>query len=244
MLTRLSLIVVLVLGATLVAPAGAVVIDDFSAGGTSLTLAAAEINKWSLETGLSAPAVYKARRYTQLDWEPTSPGGVGDSASVAVNSGGSGVATLTKVGDPRVWYGYGKYSFDFGWDEDFSADATSQLKVVFAAPGAPDVVEISFFLTGLIGGVEKVINDKIIFSPGQTVGLFDLVGTANAQGIDADLLRQHVTGLAVYYVGDYNTDTASAISLDSIELVPEPGTMSLVAIGGVSALIRRRRRRN
>ncbi|MHC4986861.1 MAG: PEP-CTERM sorting domain-containing protein, partial [Planctomycetota bacterium] len=60
--------------------------------------------------------------------------------------------------------------------------------------------------------------------------------------IDADLLRQHVTGLAVYYVGDYNTDTARTISLDSIELVPEPGTMGLLAIGGVGALIRRRRR--
>jgi hypothetical protein len=242
MLTRLFPIVVLVLGAALVAPASALVIDDFSAGGTSLTLADSEINKWSLEAGLASPAVYKGRRYVQLDWEPTSPGGAGDSASVAVNSGGSGVATLTKVGDPRVWYGYGKYAFDFTWDEDFSSSATSQLKVTFAAPGAPDTVEISFFITGLIGGVEKVINDHIMFSPGQTEGFFDLVGTANAQGIDADLLRQHVTGLAVYYVGDYNTDTARTISLDSIELVPEPGTMGLLAIGGVGALIRRRRR--
>jgi len=222
-------------------PAAAVMIDDFAVGGATLSVADTDINTFSLETTLTGPTIYKDRRYTQLDWQPATNGNPGDSATVAVNTTTPGAAVLTKVGDPRVWYGYGERAFDLTWDEDFSADATSQLKITFAGAGAPEAVEMFFYIHGLIGGSPSLINDSISFAPGQTEGYFDLVGTANAQGVDANLLRQHVTGLSVYYVGQSNFDAAD-IALDSIELVPEPVTVMLLSVGAASLLRRRRAR--
>jgi hypothetical protein len=233
-------VLIVIVTAALAAPAGALIIDDFATGGTTLSLADTDINTFALETTLGGPTIYKDRRYTQLDWQPAANGNIGDSASVAVNSAGSGVATLTKVGDPRLWFGYGERAFDLTWDEDFSSAATSRLKITFGPGGAPDTIDMFFYVHGLIGGVPKLINDNILFAPGQVVGYFDLVGTANAQGVDADLLRQHVTGLAVYYVGQNNSDTAGSFTLERIELVPEPATMGMLAVGAL-ALLRRRR---
>ena len=242
MKTRTILMVGLVLGFVLAAPANALIIDDFSVGGTSLSLADTDINKWSLESGLASPAVYKGKRYTQLDWQPVTNGGVGDSASIKVNDGGSGIADFTKVGDPRVWFGYGLRAFDLTWDEDFSGSDKDLLKITFGGAGAPETIKIYFYLHG-IGGITHLLNDEIVFSPGQSVGYYALTGTGNPQGVDVDALRQHVTGMAVYYVGAQNTDTSNW-SLERIELVPipEPLTLSVMSIGGLAVLIRSRRR--
>ena len=239
MLIRSLLILAVI--AAMVAPANALIIDDFAVGGATLHLTGADINKYSLETALAGPSIFRDRRYTQLDWQPSTNGGAGDSATVAVNSTTPGVASLTKIGDPRIWYGYGLRAFDSAWDEGLSASATSRLKITFAGAGAPDTINVFFYLHGLIGGSARLINDCITFSPGQQVGYFDLVGIANAQGVDAGLLRQHVTGMSVYYVGQNNADTAANITLDRIELVPEPATMGLLAMGAL-ALLRRRSR--
>lgn len=243
MKTRTILMMGLVLGFVLAAPASALIIDDFSVGGTSLSLAYTDINKWNLETGLASPAVYKGRRYTQLDWQPVVNGNLGDSASIKVNDGGSGIADFTKVGDPRVWFGYGSWAFDYTWDEDFSGSDKDLLKITFGGAGAPETIKIYFYLSGEIGGIGKYLNDEIVFSPGQSVGFYTLMGTGNPQGVDVDALRQHVTGMVVYYVGAENTDTSNW-SLEKIELVPipEPMTLSILLIGGLAVLRRPRRK--
>ena len=233
---------VLVVGAVLVAPVDAsLMIDDFATGGTTLTLAHSEINKFSLETGLAGPSIYKDRRYSQLDWQPQTNGNVGDSATLAVNSGGSGVASITKVGEPRFWFGYGQWAFDSTWDEDWSGADKALLKITFAGAGAPEKIRVKFYINGDIGGVNKYLNDEILFDPGQKVGYYALSGTSNPQNVDIDLLRQHVTGMAVYYVGANNGTMNWA--LDKVELVPvpEPATMGMLAIGGMGLLSRRRR---
>ncbi|HDZ21079.1 hypothetical protein LCGC14_0017880 [marine sediment metagenome] len=242
MKTRSILMMGLILGFVLAAPASALIIDDFSVGGTSLSLADTDINKWDLETGLASPAVYKGKRYTQLDWQPVTNGGAGDSASIKVNDGGSGIADFTKVGDPRWWFGYGLRAFDLTWDEDFSGSDKDRLKITFGGAGAPETIKIYFYLHGS-GGIAHYLNDKIVFSPGQSVGFYTLMGSINPQGVDVDALREHVTGMAVYYVGAENTDTSNW-SLEKVELVPipEPLTLSVMSIGGLAVLIRSRRK--
>jgi len=239
MLKRTLALTTFVIGLLCVSPAPALMIDSFEVGGTTLNLDDLEINKWDLETGLASSHVYNGKRYTQLDWQPETFGNPGDSATIAVNSGSSGVAALTKTGDPRVWFGYGERAFDFTWDEDWTGSDKDQLKITLVG-GLAEQLRIKFYLHGKIGGIDKYLNDEIVFSPGQTEGYYALTGTANPQNVDVDLLRQHVTGMAVYYVSAFNGD--SDWSMEQVELVPEPATMSLVGLGGLGVLARRRRR--
>lgn len=242
MLKRTLILTTFVLGMVFVSPASALMIDDFETGGTTLTLAATDINKWNLETGLSHPNTYNGRRYSQLDWQPETNGNVGDSATLAVNSGGSGVASITKVGEPRFWFGYGQWAFDFSWDEDWSAPDKDLLKITFAGAGAPESIRVKFYLNGDIGGVNKYLNDEIVFSAGQKVGYYALSGTSNPQNVDVDALREHVTGMVVYYVGADNGNKNWALEQVELVPVPEPATMGVLGLGGLSVLARRRRK--
>ncbi len=242
MLKCMTILMTLVLGIICVSPASALMIDDFETGGTTLTLADTDINTWNLESGLANPNTYKGKRYSQLDWQPQTNGNPGDSATLAVNSGGSGVAAITKVGDPRFWFGYGERAFDFTWDEDWSGADKDLLKITFAGAGAPESIRIKFYLNGDIGGAPKYLNDEIVFSAGQKVGYYALSGSINPQNVDVDALRQHVTGMAVYYVGADNGNQNWALEQVELVPVPEPATMSLVGLGGLGVLARRRRK--
>ena len=128
------------------------------------------------------------------------------------------------------------------WGEDFSGSDKDLLKITFGGAGAPETIKIYFYLHGS-GGIGHYLNDEIVFSPGQSVGYYALMGSFNPQAVDVDALRQHVTGMAVYYVGAQNTDTSNW-SLEKIELVPvpEPMTLSILSLGGLAVLARSRRK--
>jgi len=225
-------------------------IDDFSQGGDALAIGdviTVPPDVWSvLESGLPNANTHGGKRYSQLDWQPNTTGNPGDWATLDVNQGGSGVAALARVGDPRWWFGYGDAAFDLTWDKDWSGPGQDLLKITLGGAGAPEALRINFYINGTIGGGDAYLNDDILFAPGQTVGYYDLRGLIpNPQNVDVPELRKHVTGMVVYYVGWENTDTDSLpFSLDTVELVPvpEPATMAMLTIGGLAIIVRRRRK--
>ena len=251
MLKQIAILTALIMTCVWTSSAGALMIDDLSQGGGAFAIGNVITVPpdvwWKLESGLPNPNTYGGKRYTQLDWQPNATGsGPGDWATLDVNVGNSGVADFDRIGDPRWWFGYGERAFDYTWDRDWSGADKDLLKITLGGNGAPEALRINFYLHGLIGGVPKLLNDDIHFVPGQTVGYYDLRGLIpNPQNVDVPLLRQHVTGMAVYYVGwENNDDDSLPFSLDTVELVgiPEPVTMSLLAISGLGILARRRRK--
>ena len=250
MLKRIAYLIALTMICTWAAPAGALMIDDYSQGGSALhisnVIAVPPDVWWKLESGLPNANTHGSKRYTQLDWQPNTQGNPGDWATLDVNQGNSGVAALNRVGDPRWWFGYGDRAFDYTWDKDWSGADKDLLKITLGGNGAPEPLRINFYIEGMVGGADAYLNDDIHFAVGQTVGYYDLRGLIpNPQNVDVPALRQHVTGMAVYYVGWENADTDSLpFSLDTVELVgiPEPMTMSLLVVGGLSILLKRNRK--
>jgi hypothetical protein len=247
MLKRTAILSVLAAIFVWTSPASALMIDDFARGGTNLAIDDILDTDawWSLENGLPNANTYGQKRYTQLDWQPDISGNPGDWATIDVNDGGSGVADFNRIGDPRWWFGYGERAFDFTWDKDWSGPGEDLLKITLGGNGAPEILRINFYIHGTIGGVAKYLNDDITFDVGQTVGYYDLRGLIpNPQSVDVPALRNHVTGMAVYYVAAENTDTDHLpFTLDTVELVPipEPATMSLLTLGAIGLLARKRR---
>jgi len=249
MLKRTAILSVLAAVLVWTAPASALMIDDFTQGGSALAIGdviTVPPDVWSvLETSLPNANTYGTKRYSQLDWQPVADGNPGDWATLDVNVANSGVADFARVGDPRWWFGYGERAFDFTWDKDWSGPGEDLLKNTLGGNGAPESLRINFYIHGLIGGVPKLLNDDITFASGQTVGYYDLRGLiSNPQNVDVPELRKHVTGMAVYYVAAENTDTDHLpFSLDTVELVPvpEPATMGILAIGAIGLISRRRR---
>ncbi|MDP6542790.1 MAG: PEP-CTERM sorting domain-containing protein [Phycisphaerae bacterium] len=108
-------------------------------------------------------------------------------------------------------------------------------------------VDKDFFQIDLLKYDYLQVNTSILNpSFATTVTLYDSTGTVIPGGVGAAGYIDNAPAAATYYVGVTGTGTASymmTFSIDNFEPpIPEPATMSLLAIGGV-VLIKRRRKR-
>ena len=213
MLKRTAILSLLAAVFVWTAPANALMIDDFSKGGTNLAIDNILDTDawWTLENGLPNANTYGTKRYSQLDWQPVAAGNPGDWATIDVNQGGSGVVDFARVGDPRWWFGYGERAFDLTWDKDWSGPGEDLLKITLGGNGAPESLRINFYIHGTIGGVAKYLNDL------QKVGL---------KKVQQVLRHRKQSTTEIYVEGNYS-DTREAMTLLEMDHLKKASENSL-----------------
>jgi len=222
------------------APAGAFLIDDFSASdptaGFQLDLAHSDLLINNLETALPPVNVHGGARYTALDWQGI-PLGLGpfpgDFGRLEVNEPSpGGVARVTVDGDPRVQFGYGRaagVAHAFG-PEDWTT--TDILKLTLASSVSEEMLFGLFLWGELLGATQVYSSAPFALAAGETELLYDLPNSATFTAFDSggspstvtvgDLLGS-VTGLSVVWKGWDNPDAVTSFDLDQIEMVGSGG---------------------
>lgn len=164
---------------------------------------------------------------------PTTLNGTGYlSTTIATLAPGSGLGTVGTLNLGQVNFGqYSKMSVDVNFDASASSDLliTSGLNIT---PGA--ILEIN-----RLGG-SPVINSALLFI--QHSGVWDGDHfTVDGSAVADD--TTFTTGGNVYRI-DYNYDgeLGRGVALTLIEVVPEPGAISLIGVAAVASSFRRRRK--
>jgi|GEM_PF-5455345 len=100
-----------------------------------------------------------------------------------------------------------------------------------------------YFQIDLVQDDYLMVNTSILHPAfATTVTLYDSTGAIVSGGTGTTAYIDNVPAPATYYVGVTGTGTASYMMTFGISGAPEPATMSLLVIGGVVLLKRRRKR--
>ena len=196
---------------------------ELRAGNAAGPLVAADVFFSSINDGNGGDPVERAAFANSFDVEGNGPGRLIDTAS----GGGPFLSVFNyPAAAPGQLLGMGAgYA---AWDRSGGAGTTTRGVGIGFFPNAPGL--------GAVPGMEGQINTALLDPGTYTLVLVPELGTNVLRG-DVDLVSDSPAAFAVA-ANQANGDTIT------FTVVPEPATMSLLALGGLAALIRRKTGKN